>query len=148
LGVTPSFFPSHTYYWGDRHAGIFVGPERAANLSPAQWALKYGVRFSGHQDTPVTPMLPMQIVWSQTQRQTRSGAVLGPEQRIDPLQALRSITIDAAWQVFMDDQIGSLEPGKLADLVVLSGDPLTEDDVRTLRVEATYIGGAEVWSRR
>ena len=148
LGVTPSFFPSHTYYWGDRHAGIFVGPERATNLSPAQWALNHGVRFSGHQDTPVTPMLPMQIVWSQTQRQTRSGAVLGPEQRIDPVQALRSITIDAAWQVFMDDQIGSLEPGKLADLVVLSGNPLTEDDVRTLRVEATYIGGAEVWSRR
>jgi len=148
LGVTPSFFSSHTYYWGDRHAAIFMGPERAANMSPAQWALQNGVRYSSHADTPVTPMLPMQVVWSQINRQTTSGAILGPDQRVSPMQALRAVTIDAAWQVFMDEEVGSIEPGKLADLIILSDDPTQVSDVRELVVERTFIGGAEVYSRR
>ncbi len=148
LGVTPSFFSSHTYYWGDRHVAIFMGPERAANMSPAGWALAAGVRYSAHADTPVTPMRPLQVVWSQVKRTTTSGAVLGPHQQVTPLQALRAVTIDAAWQVFLDGSVGSLEPGKLADMVILSGDPLKAPDVRALVVEKTFIGGAEVFSHR
>ena len=148
LGVTPSFFSSHTYYWGDRHAAIFMGPERAANMSPAGWALDAGIRYSAHADTPVTPMLPLQVVWSQVNRITTGGAVLGRHQRVAPMAALRAVTIDAAWQVFMDDSVGSLEPGKLADMVVLSGSPLESLDVRELLVERTFIGGAEVYTRR
>ncbi|MEK9656612.1 MAG: amidohydrolase family protein, partial [Halieaceae bacterium] len=97
LGVTPSFFSAHTYYWGDRHAAIFMGPERAANMSPARWALDAGVRFSSHLDTPVTPMLPLQAIWSQVNRESTSGVVIGPNQRIDRRAALRAVTIDAAW---------------------------------------------------
>jgi len=148
LGITPSFFSSHTYYWGDRHASIFMGPERAANMSPARWALDAGVRYSSHADTPVTPMLPLQVVWSQIKRETTSGAVLGPHQRVIPIEALRAVTIDAAWQVFMDEEIGSIERGKLADLIILSGNPLEVEDVRELVVERAFIGGAEVFSRR
>lgn len=148
LGITPSFFSSHTYYWGDRHAAIFMGPERAANMSPARWALNAGVRYSSHADTPVTPMLPLQVVWSQVNRITTGGEVLGQHQRVSPVEALRAVTIDAAWQVFMDKEIGSLEPGKLADMVVLSGSPLESSDIRELVVEQTFIGGAEVYSRR
>ena len=148
LGVTPSFFSSHTYYWGDRHAAIFMGPERAANMSPAGWALDAGIRYSAHADTPVTPMLPLQVVWSQVNRITTGGAELGRHQRVAPMAALRAVTIDAAWQVFMDDSIGSLEPGKLADMIVLSGSPLGSSDVRELLVERTFIGGAEVYTRR
>ena len=148
LGVTPSFFSGHTYYWGDRHAAIFMGPERAANMSPAGWALDAGIRYSAHADTPVTPMLPLQVVWSQVNRITTGGAVLGRHQRVAPMAALRAVTIDAAWQVFMDDSVGSLEPGKLADMVVLSGSPLESLDVRELLVERTFIGGAEVYTRR
>ena len=147
LNVTPSFFSAHTYYWGDRHVSIFMGPERAANMSPARWAMDAGVRFSSHMDTPIVPMLPLQAVWSQVHRKSTSGAVIGPEQRIPMMQALRAVTIDAAWQVFMDDEVGSIEPGKLADLVVLSGSPLEASDVRELVVEKTLIGGAEVYSR-
>ena len=147
LGVTPSFFSAHTYYWGDRHASIFMGPERAAHMSPARWALEAGVRFSSHLDTPVTPMLPLQAVWSQVERESTGGVVIGPEQRIDRLSALRAVTIDAAWQVFLDHEIGSIEVGKRADLVVLSGDPLTAPDVRQLRVERTVIDGATVYNR-
>ena len=147
LGATPSFYTAHTYYWGDRHASLFMGPERAANMSPGGWALEAGLRFTSHMDTPVLPMLPLQAVWSQIERKTTSGEVLGPHQRVSPMQALRAVTIDAAWQVFMDDELGSIEPGKIADLVVLSGNPLTVDDVRDLVVDRTFIGGAEVYSR-
>ncbi len=124
-----------------------MGPERAANMSPAKWALDAGVRFSSHMDTPVLPMLPLQAVWSQVERKSTSGEVIGPHQRISRVQALRAVTIDAAWQVFMDEEIGSIEPGKMADLVVLSGSPLDAEDMRTLIVERTFIGGAEVYSR-
>ena len=146
LNVTPSFFSAHTYFWGDRHVGIFMGPERAANMSPAKWAIDAGVRFSSHMDTPITPMRPLQAVWSQVERLSKSGALIGADQRIDRDAALRAVTIDAAWQVFMDDRIGSLEPGKLADLIVLSGDPLTEPDVRDLKVLRTVIEGEAVYS--
>ncbi|MEK9919762.1 MAG: amidohydrolase [Luminiphilus sp.] len=147
LGVTPSFFSAHTYYWGDRHAAIFMGPERAANMSPARWAQEAGVRFSSHMDTPVTPMLPLQAVWSQVNRESTAGVVIGPGQTIDRLSALRAVTIDAAWQVFMDDQVGSIEPGKRADLVVLSDNPLTAVDMRSIKVDRTVIDGATVYSR-
>jgi predicted amidohydrolase YtcJ len=149
LGVTPSFFSAHTWYWGDRHRDIFMGPERAATMSPARWAQDHGVRFSSHLDTPVTPMLPLQAVWSQVHRQSTGGDIIGPEQRIPVMDALRAVTIDAAWQVFLDDEIGSLEPGKLADLIILSGSPLQDPmAMRDLRVERTIIGGATIYRRQ
>jgi predicted amidohydrolase YtcJ len=148
LGVTPSFFTAHTYYWGDRHRDIFMGPERAAVMSPSKWAQDYGVRFSSHLDTPVTPMLPLQAVWSQVHRLTYGGDVLGPEQRISVMDALRAVTIDAAWQVFQEDNRGSLEPGKYADLVVLSGNPLDDPlAMRELQVERTVVGGATIYRK-
>lgn len=148
LGVTPSFFSAHTWYWGDRHRDIFLGPERAAVISPARWAQDYGLRFSSHLDTPVTPMLPLQAVWSQVERITYGGDTLGPGQRIGVMQALRAVTIDAAWQVFQDGNRGSLEPGKYADLVVLSGNPLDDPmAMRELEVEQTVIGGATVYRK-
>lgn len=148
IGVTPSFFSAHTYYWGDRHRDIFMGPERAAVMSPARWAQQYDVRFSSHMDTPVTPMLPLQAVWSQVHRMTTSGDVLGPEQRIGVMDALRAVTIDAAWQVFQEDNRGSLEPGKYADLVVLSGNPLDDPmALRELQVQRTVIGGVSIYKK-
>ena len=148
LGVTPSFFTAHTWYWGDRHRDIFMGPERAAVMSPSGWALDYGVRFSSHLDTPVTPMLPLQAVWSQVHRMTYDGDVLGPEQRISVMDALRAVTIDAAWQIFQEDNRGSLEPGKYADIIVLSGSPLSDAMMmRDLVVERTLIGGATVYQQ-
>ncbi|MDZ7781863.1 MAG: amidohydrolase [Halioglobus sp.] len=148
LGVTPSFFSAHTWYWGDRHRDIFLGPERAALISPARWAVDDELRFSSHLDTPVVPMEPLQAVWSQVHRITHGGDVLGPGQRIAVMRALRAVTIDAAWQVFLEDRLGSLEAGKYADLVVLSGNPLEAPmAMRELQVERTVIGGATVYVR-
>ncbi len=148
LGVTPSFFSAHTFYWGDRHRDIFMGPERAARMSPTGSAERIGLRYTVHLDTPVVPMQPMQLLWSTVNRMTKEGQVLGPEQRVSPMNALRAMTIDAAWQVFQEDRIGSLEAGKLADLVVLSGDPLTDvENLRDLEVMETLIGGVSVFKR-
>lgn len=147
LGITPSFFTAHTWYWGDRHRDIFLGPERASRISPSKSALDLGLRFTSHLDTPVVPMQPLQAVWSEVFRQTLGGDVLGPAERIDVMQALRSVTIDAAWQIFQEANRGSLEPGKYADLVVLSDNPLTDPmAMRDMRVERTVVGGATIYS--
>ncbi len=149
LGVTPSFFSAHTFYWGDRHRDIFMGRERAANMSPARWAQQQGLRFSSHLDAPVVPMQPLQAVWSMVNRESSGGEVIGPDQRIGVMEALRATTIDAAWQVRLEDSVGSLEPGKYADLVVLSGSPLKDPmDMRELQVEQTLVGGATIYRRQ
>jgi predicted amidohydrolase YtcJ len=118
-------------------------------MSPAKWAQENGIRFSSHLDTPVTPMLPLQAVWSMVHRISSGGDVIGPEQRIGIMDALRAVTIDAAWQVFREDEVGSLEPGKLADLVVLSGNPLDDPmNMRDLAVERTIVGGVTIYRRQ
>jgi len=148
LGITPSFFSAHTYYWGDRHRDIFMGAERAAFMSPAKASEDLGLRYTIHLDSPVVPMQPLRLVWSAVNRISSGGNVIGPEQRISPMAALRATTIDAAWQTFKEDQIGSIESGKLADLVILNGDPLTNPTkIADIRVDATFVGGHAIYQR-
>jgi predicted amidohydrolase YtcJ len=142
LGVIPSFFSLHTYYWGDRHRDIFMGPVRASRMSPARSAGRRGVRFTIHCDTPVVPMEPLRLVWAAVNRRSTSGASIGEAERIEPMQALRAVTIDAAWQHFEEDEKGSLQPGKLADLVILSRSPLEDPQrIDSIRVLETIVGG-------
>jgi predicted amidohydrolase YtcJ len=123
-----------------------MGPERAARMSPTQSALARGLRFTLHADTPVVPMEPLRIVWAAVNRRSTSGAVIGPEQRIEPMQALRAVTIDAAVQHFEEADKGSLEPGKLADLVILDRSPLDDPEhIDRIRVLETIIGGESVY---
>lgn len=148
LGVTPSFTSTHVYYWGDRHRETFLGPERAAAVAPAGTAQKMGLRFAINMDTPVVPMNPWLLAWIVANRKTAAGLDLGPEERIDARRALRALTIDAAWQSFVDVDRGSIEPGKYADLIVLSDDPLRDpDSLREIRVLQTVVGGVTVYSR-
>jgi len=145
LGVIPSFFSLHTFYWGDRHRDIFMGPERAARMSPARGAVERNLRFTIHADAPVVPMEPLRLVWAAVNRRSRSGATIGPEQRIAVMQALRAVTIGAAYQHFEEADKGSLEPGKLADLVILERSPLDDPDgIDRLRVLETVVGGRSV----
>lgn len=146
LGVVPSFFSLHTFYWGDRHRTIFMGPERAARISPARSALDRNIRFTIHADTPVVPMEPLRLVWSAVNRKTRSGFTLGPEERISVVEALRAVTIDAAFQYHEERDKGSLEVGKLADLVVLSKSPLDDpEQIDQIEVLRTIVGGRTVF---
>lgn len=148
LGVTPSFFSAHTYYWGDRHRDIFMGPDRAAFMSPAKASQELGLRYTIHLDSPVVPMQPLRLIWSAVNRLSSSGEVIGPDQRISPMMALRATTIEAAWQTFKEDQIGSLESGKLADLIILNDDPLTNPTaIADIKVDATYVGGRQIYQR-
>ena len=147
LGITPSFFSAHTYYWGDRHRDIFMGPHRADRMSPTRSALERGLRFTVHLDTPVVPMDPLLLIWSTVNRVSSGGQIIGAGQRISPIQALRAVTIDAAWQSFSERDLGSLEPGKDADLVVLEGDILNAADIRRARVDSTWVGGVSIYQR-
>jgi len=148
LGITPSFFAAHTYYWGDQHRDVSIGPERAAKISPTKSAQDKGMRFTTHLDTPVVPMSPLLSVWSAVNRLSASGQVIGEDERIDVLAGLRSVTLDAAWQMFKEDDLGSIEVGKLADLVVLEQNPLEHpESLKDIRVDLTMIGGVIAYQR-
>jgi hypothetical protein len=149
LGISPSFFSAHTYYWGDRHRDIFMGPQRSARMSPARSALDRGMRFSVHLDPPVVPMQPMLMVWSTVNRLSSSGDVIGEAQRVEPMAALRAVTIDAAWQIFQEDNRGSLEPGKWADIIILSASPLRNPlAIKDIEVLETIVGGRTIYQRK
>ncbi|MCP5058945.1 MAG: amidohydrolase family protein [bacterium] len=146
LQVIPSFFSLHTYYWGDRHRDLFMGPDRAARMSPAKSALDKGVHFTIHCDAPVVPMEPLRLIWSAVNRKSSSGKDIGPAERITPMQALRATTIDAAYQYHDEDNKGSLEEGKLADYVILSASPLEDPaHIDEIRVLETFVGGERVY---
>ena len=96
-----------------------------------------------HNDSPMYPAEPLRLMRSAVTRRTRSGEVLGEDQAIDVDAAIKALTIDAAWQLFMDDVVGSLEVGKLADLVILAENPrkVDADRLDKIRVIATYREG-------
>ena len=147
LGIIPSFFGMHTYYWGDWHRDSVLGPERAARISPAASTLKRGMIYTQHHDAPVAMPNSIMILASQMNRTTRSGKVLGPEQRVSVMDALKSITINAAYQYFEEDSKGSLEPGKLADLVILDKNPLKAEpaDIKDIKVIETIKEGISIY---
>jgi predicted amidohydrolase YtcJ len=148
LGVTPSFFSAHVYYWGDRHRDIFLGPERAARISPAASAGALGIRFTTHLDTPIVPIDSMLQLWTPVARETSSGRILGPEERVPVERALRAMTSDAAWQLRLEEKLGSIEPGKLADLVILSENPLDYGgNLRDIQIERTLVGGVTIYEK-
>jgi predicted amidohydrolase YtcJ len=126
LGVIASLFPMHTFYWGDWYTQI-IGPERAQRISPTRDALDRMPLITSHSDAPVAMPNLMTILWTTVNRLSRSGAAIGPDQRLSPLEALKCITLWAAHQHFEADRKGSLTEGKLADLVILSDNPLTCD---------------------
>ena len=149
LGIIPSFFGMHTFYWGDWHRDSVLGPERAAGISPARSALDRGMIYTQHHDAPVALPSSIAILAAQVNRTTRSGQVLGPEQRVTTLDALKSITINAAYQYFEEDRKGSIEEGKLADFVILSADPLevAPEELWDLEVLETIKEGEIVYRR-
>jgi predicted amidohydrolase YtcJ len=124
LGVIPSLFPMHTFYWGDWHLDHTVGPQAGMNISPTGWARKRGMIFSSHHDAPVAFPNSMRVLDATVTRRARgSGRIVGPEQRVDVITALKAMTIWPAYHHFEEKTKGSLERGKLADFAILSQDP-------------------------
>ena len=143
LGLCVNLFANHVYYWGETHRDQTAGPARARKLDACGTAHRLGVPFSIHCDAPVTPLDPLFTMWCAVNRLTSAGRVLGETERIDPLAALRAVTIDAAYLLKMDDRIGSIEPGKYADFAVLDADPLAVDPggIKDIGVVGTVLGG-------
>ena len=148
LGVIPSFFVAHVYHWGEIHVKNF-GLDRAGRISPAGSALARGIPFTFHQDSPVIPPDMLETIWCACVRRTKAGRVLGAEERIPVEAALRAVTQTAALQYGLERELGTLRPGKRADFVLLSGDPLRTppEELKKLQVERTIQRGRTIWSR-
>ena len=148
LGLVPSYYAAHPFFWGDWHRSSF-GEERAAFISPVARTAELGIPHTIHNDAPVVPPNMMRLVWIAVNRETRSGFVLGPDQRASTMQALHAITLGAAYQYFEEDVKGSITPGKQADLVILSGNPLKvpPENLDHLQVIETFSRGRSVFKR-
>ncbi|RDY27062.1 amidohydrolase [Romboutsia weinsteinii] len=139
LGIIPTFFLDHIWYWGDYHYESVLGPDRANRISPAASALKRGINFTIHQDPPVK--MPNQIlaIHNAVNRQTQSGRVLGEDQRIPIIEAIKAVTINGAYQCFEENTKGTIEEGKVADFVILDKNPLEveKSEIKNIKVLET-----------
>ncbi len=142
LGIIPSFFSAHVFFWGDWHRDSVLGPERGSRISPTRSAWDRQMPFTLHNDAPVVPPDMIRLIWATTNRKTRSDQVLGADQRLTTFEALSAVTRMAAYQNFEEAEKGTLQAGKLADLVVLSENPLEMDPADLLGLEVR-----ETWSR-
>lgn len=138
LGMCVNLFPNHHYYWGDQHYALTVGPERAERMNACATARDADVPFAIHSDAPVTPLGPLFTAWCAINRRTASGRVLGMAERIGLDEALRTITLGAAYTLKLDGEIGSIETGKRADFAVLEDDPR---ELGPARIRDTCIWG-------
>ncbi|WP_170476937.1 amidohydrolase [Ruegeria arenilitoris] len=147
LGVFPSIFPMHTFYWGDWHRDHTVGPVNAENISPSGWIRQRDMMFGTHHDAPVALPDSMRVLAATVTRRTRSGDILGPHQRVDVMTALKAMTIWPAWQHFEEKEKGSIEIGKVADFVILSDDPtaVEPENLSELQVLVTVKGDEVVY---
>lgn len=149
LGVTPSMTIGHVYFWGYAfEKQQILGSPRAQRIDPAKSLRNLGVRFSLNSDSPVTPVKPLRYISTAVTRlwQTEPQEALvgvNDDQRITVDEAIRAVTIDAAYQLFLEDDIGSLEVGKLADLVILEKNPRTTkpEEIMNIGVHSTYLSG-------
>ncbi len=150
LGVELSFFIDHLWFYGDRLPEI-IGDERLQRYMPLSSALSAGHKITVHGDHPATPMNPFRSLRTAVQRQSRKGGqTLGVNQTIPMRQALEAMTINAAWQLGMEDKVGSIEVGKTADLVRLSANPLKlpVNQLQSIEVRQTWLAGQPVDSRK
>jgi predicted amidohydrolase YtcJ len=148
LGIVPSYYSAHPFFWGDWHRLSF-GNERASFISPVRATVNRGIPFTIHNDSPIVPPDMMRLVSITVNRETRSGYILGPEQKATVLEALYAITQGAAYQYFEEDEKGSITSGKRADLVILAANPLAVDpaDLANIAIEETYARGKSVFRK-
>lgn len=146
----PSFFPMHTFYWGDYHVNSVLGKERAYKISPTNTALKKGLKFTSHHDAPVALPSSIRVLSATVTRTSRSGQVIGPDERISPYLALKALTDWAAYQHFEEKSKGTIEVGKVADFVILDKNPLKIDpmELANLKVEQTIKGGERIYKMK
>ena len=148
IGVSPSFHVDHIRWYGPELEADIIGPERAQRLMPVRTAIDAGLRPSLHADSPMYPPGPLRLAATAVNRRTRLGGTIAPQLGCTPLEAIRAVTIDAAWQLGLDDEVGSIEVGKRADFALLDRSPLRVDplEIEHVAVESTWLDGIQVWS--
>ena len=148
LGVIPGFTIGHVNYWGEVFNGHLIGPERSKRIDPAGDFKRIGGKFTLHSDSPVTNIGPLNYISEEVTRtwQLPPQKVLGKDQGVSIDDAIRAVTIDAAYDLFAENIIGSLEVGKQADLVVLEKSPrkTAPAEIRNIKVKETWIDGKHV----
>lgn len=147
INMIPSYFVAHTYYWGDIHIKN-LGEDRAFKISPLKTTIEKGLIYTLHQDTPVIAPNMLETVWCAVNRITKKGIQIGENEKISPLDALKGVTINAAYQYFEEDKKGSIKEGKLANLIILDENPLTIDPmkIKDIKVLQTIREGEVLYS--
>ncbi|MFD0797477.1 amidohydrolase [Maribacter chungangensis] len=148
MKMIASLFPLHTFYWGDWHTQL-IGDSLVQNISPVKTALNKGMDITIHTDAPVALPNLMRVLWTAVERSSRSGKIIGEDERLTPYEALQAITIWSAYQHFEEDKKGSLEKGKLADLVILDKNPLkvNSSEIKGIQVLKTIKEGKIVFEK-
>ena len=147
--IIPSFYTEHTFFFGSTHIKN-RGKEQAYFLSPLKSALDRGITFANHTDFNVAPIDQLFVVWSAVNRVSREGEVIGPDERVCPYEALKAITCNVAYWYREEDRKGTLEAGKLADLVILDKDPLKVEPmaIKDIKVVETIKEGKTIYTAR
>jgi predicted amidohydrolase YtcJ len=152
LGVVPGFTIGHTDYWGEAFHNHLLGAERADRIDPSASLIKNGMRFAYHSDSPVSPIHPLKYASEGASRlwQASPQKVLNTNQKISINNALKAITIDAAYQLKMDDKVGSIEVGKYADFAIVDKNPMKTDayKIRDIQVNETWVNGQQVFKKK
>ncbi|HQR84766.1 MAG TPA: amidohydrolase family protein [Polynucleobacter sp.] len=152
LGVVPGFTIGHTDYWGEAFHNHLIGAERADRIDPSATMIKKGMHFAYHSDSPVSPIHPLKYASEGASRlwQVAPQKVLNPSQKVSINNALKAITIDAAYQLKMDDKIGSVEVGKYADFAIVNQNPMKTDayKIRDIEVNETWVNGKQVFKKQ
>ncbi len=148
LDMIPSMFAAHTYYWGDVHLEN-LGSKRANKIDPANSALARNLVLNFHQDAPIVKSNMLHTIWSAVNRLSRKGKVIGERERITVYDALKAVTINAAYQYHEEEIKGSIKEGKLADLVILDKNPLEVDEmeVKDIKVLETLKEGKTIFCK-
>lgn len=149
LGIVPSYFAAHPFFWGDWHRKSF-GDDRAMRISPLRSSINRDLPFTIHNDAPIVPPDIMLLIEVAVGRKTREGVVLGEDQRATFAEALHAVTLGAAYQYFEEDRKGSISVGKRADFVVLDRNPETVpvDDISEVGIIETFARGVSVYAAR
>ena len=151
LGVVPGFTIGHTDYWGEAFHDHLLGPERANRIDAGASLIKKGMHFAYHSDSPVSPIHPLKYASEGASRlwQVTPQKVLNASEKVSINDALKAITIDAAYQLKMDDKIGSVEEGKYADFAIVDKNPMKTDayKIRDIEVNETWVNGQRVFKK-
>lgn len=146
LNISPSFHINHLYYYGEALRDDMLGEERADKILPLQSTLNQDLILTLHADQPMFESRPFRLIQTAVERKTKEGRIINVDEKIELLDAIKALTIHAAWQINMEDKIGSLEVGKYADFIVIDRNPfeIPIENLEDVRIIATYVNGNKV----